>query len=209
MKYSGRLTLKLAVICSVLLAMASCGKPSSTLSGDGLYRYQAEEFTDLAEDGVGGEGRIYVDNAHPYEDIMGAIMADAWNATIDGNGVEIHGLQISNIKVNEVVWEIGGGTAADSMIMYLEDARLVLEHFDGQETNISLGEMLLVDRPNQIVRFLPNEDDLTEWMAENRPDRMYFEYRLRDVFTPEAPLPVKYEILLSYNYTYEEREAKE
>lgn len=204
-----RTTLNLAACCSVMLVMASCGKPSSTLSGENLYRYQAEEFTDLTEDAVGGEGRIYVDNAHPYEDIMGAIMADAWSATIDGNGVEIHGLEISNIQVNEVVWDIGGGTAADSLIMYLEDARLILAYFDGQELSISLGEMLLVDRPNQIVRFLPNEDVLTEWMAENRPDRMYFEYSLRDVFSPEAPLPVKYEVLFSYDYSYEEREAKE
>lgn len=162
----------------------------------------------MTEDAVLGKGRIYVDNARPYEDIMGAIMADAWSAEINGNGVEISGLEITQIKVNEIVMDISGGTAANSMILYLEKAGLVLEYFDGQEVSISLGEMLLVDRPNQIVRFLPNEDDLTSWMEENRPDRMYFTYELRDIFTPDGPLPVRYEILFSYEYAYEESEAK-
>ncbi len=192
--------------CSIVVS--SCGKPSSTASGNSLHRYQAEEYTDLTEDAVLGKGRIYVDNARPYEDIMGAIMADAWSAEINGNGVEISGLEITQIKVNEIVMDISGGTAADSMILYLEKAGLVLEYFDGQEVSISLGEMLLVDRPNQIVRFLPNEDDLTSWMEENRPDRMYFTYELRDIFTPDGPLPVRYEILFSYEYAYEESEAK-
>lgn len=153
-------------------------------------------------------GRIYVDNARPYEDIMGAIMADAWSAEINGNGVEMRGLEITDLKVSEIRMDISGGTAADSMILYLQKAGLVLEYFDGQEVSISLGDMLMVDRPNQMVRFLPNEDDLTSWMKENRPDRMYFEYELRDIFTPKGPLPVRYEILFSYEYTYEESEAK-
>lgn len=200
---------KWAVLEAIVLALilSSCGRSEGTAVGDNLHRYESNESIDLSEDAVIGQGRIYVDNTRLYEDIMGAIMADAWSTDINGKGVELSELEITNIKVHEVRFDIGGGLA-DSMLLYLESSRLLIGNAGEDGLEVLLGSMLLVDVANAQVLFLPSEEDLTGWVESNRPDRMFFEYNLRDIFTPDTPLPVSYEILFSYEYTYLEREPK-
>ena len=186
------------------LTLASCGKSSSTALGDDAVRYQAEDYQELDNFAVEYKGKLYVENAAPYRDIMGDLMADAWATDINGNGVEMTGLEISNCYAREIRWDIRDN--ADSLLLYLESARLVLNNRWEEGSSVVLGEMILVDVANEEVLFTPVEEDITEWLETNRPDELYFEYTFRDVWSLQAPLLVRYEILFGYEYEYEESE---
>lgn len=189
------------------IALSACDKSEAITSGDGGIRYQAEEYTNLTEDAVFYEGRIYVDNVNLYEDMIGSVLSNALLATTNGNDERISDVTLSNFEWPLVEFDIYTAEA-DSMAYHLESARLIIANSSFTEQKVEVASMVLVDGINGKVIFAPTNDDLLSWIESNRPDEMYFEYKLRN-FTPAVgPLNVKYEILTSFEYSYESSEDK-
>ena len=153
------------------------------------------------------EGRIYVDNVDFYEDMIGSVLTNALASTINGNDERISDVTLSNFEFSLVQFDIFP-SEADSMIYHLESAKLVMANKVFAEQKVEVAPMIVVDGINGKVIFAPITDDLLEWIESNRPDQMYFEYKLRNFTKATGPLNVKYEILTSFDYSYESSEDK-
>jgi hypothetical protein len=197
----------LVSLFAVAISLSACDKSEAITSGDGGLRYQAEEYTNLTEDAVFNEGRIYVDNVNLYEDMIGSVLSNALSATTNGNDERISDVTLANLEFSLVRFGIFP-SEADSMTYHLESARLIMANSSFVEQKVEIATMVLVDGINGDVIFAPTTDDLLGWIESNRPDEMYFEYTLRNFTKAVGPLNVKYEILTSFGYSYESSEDK-
>ena len=188
-------------------SFSGCKKSESVSSGNGGIRYQAEEYTNLTEDAVFYEGRIYVDNVDLYEDMIGSVLTNALASTTNGNDERISDVTLSNFEFSLVQFYIYP-SEADSMTYHLESANLVMANKAFAEQKVEVAQMVVVDGINGKVIFAPTTDDVLDWIKSNKPDEMYFEYKLRNFTQAAGPLNVKYEILTSFDYSYESSEDK-
>lgn len=191
----------------LVLTLFACNKSESVTSGSNGIRYQAEEYTDLAEDAVFYEGRIYVDNVALYEDMIGSVLANALASTTNGNDERISDVTLSNFEFSLVQFYIYP-SEADSMTYHLESAKLVMANKAFAEQKVEVAQMVVVDGINGKVIFAPTTDNMLDWIESNKPDEMYFEYKLRNFTQAAGPLNVKYEILTSFDYSFESSEDK-
>ena len=139
--------------------------------------------------------------------MIGSVLASALSATTNGNDERISDVTLSNLEFTLVEFDIFP-SEADSMTYHLESARLIMVNSAYAEQQVEIATMLVVDGINGSVIFAPATDDLLGWIESNKPDEMYFEYKLRNFTKAVGPLNVKYEILTSFDYSYESSEDK-
>lgn len=190
------------VLVAVFFSFLSCQKSGSTASGEDAVRYESDDYFEMNIAPLVFTGKIKVENAAPYRDIMGDLMSDAWTADIDGKGVSMTGLQLMNCGPQLI--ELSIESNIDSMLYYFESAQLVLTVNGQNSPEIILGESAGIDIVRRVVNFNIVASDLCEFLSSNRPDEMYFEYTLKDERPIRTPLQVKYEVLFGYSYEYEE-----
>jgi len=190
-----------------LFTLMACNKSEPITSGESSLVYEAEEFVDLSEDVVLGKGRVYVENVSPYEDMFGEVLSLAFDGTTNGNDERVSDVTLSNVKVNSVGLRIYM-EQADTILYHFKNARLILRNSIDPDQSIELATYITIDAINSQLLFLPNEQDLTDWMALVRPDEMYFEYEFNFLKSPESPIDVGYKINIGYDYSYESSEDK-
>jgi hypothetical protein len=191
-----------------MLALWACNKDGSIVSSDdSLIRYRAAEYVDLSEDVVVGMGRVYIDNASPYADILGDVMSNALEATLNGKPTRITNVEISDIKVVDVFMEIYSGEAP-GFVEHLTRMDLVFEDQNGSVTPTVLATFSAVNASNGQLNFTWTGDDYTALFKDHSDYVLYFDYEFASPLSPDEPLNVKYELLLNYDYSYEEFEDK-
>ena len=193
---------------SVLLinGLSSCESGGIT-SGDGGLRYESEGDVDIMTNfsAVVNTAKVYVDNARLWEDIVGAVMADALEGRTNGNPNKFSDIQINNLHLSYIrfrsSWDI------DRIKNFLVDAELRLEYFEGnQYTGIKLSDFVRVNTVDKEVTFDLDFRDITDFTRTNRPDKMYFYFEFND--NPGAALEITYELIFDWQYSYMDEEDK-
>lgn len=191
----------------VSLFMLSCNKDEPLSSGENGIRYEAKEYTDLAEDVTVGIGRIYVENVSPYEDMVGSIMSSALDGTTNGNDERISDVSITDVAFSLIELRIYS-EEADTLERYLKDIKLILGAESDPYGIKEVASFSDIDRSNNIITFDANTEDLTSWIKEARPSQMYFDYEFNYLTVPKGPIHLKYEVIMDFNYAYESSEDK-
>ena len=197
------------LLFSVLIAsvFTACKKDPAQVSGTNSVVFEADEFQDLMTNfsGLVNTAKLSVNDAKPYELMIGNVVSSAMKATINGNGTEISNIEITNIRVSTI--ELYSPWDINTLDTYLQDAELNLEYLNSSATIIKmeLGEYSNVNLSSKNVEFTPTAADLTSFMANN-PDRLRFDLQFNG--QPLSSMEVKYRIVFDYAYSYDERERK-
>jgi hypothetical protein len=196
-----------AAIC-VVLSVYSCKKDPSQVSGTNSLVFESEEEVDAVTNfsAFVNLSTLYIENAQPYQNILGHIANEAQGTQINGNGVEISNITISNIHLSAV--ELYSGYQINDFQTYLEECELFLQYYDFSSSSYvgsSIATLSSVSNSQSKVLFTITAGDLTEFFKLN-PDRLYFKFKFNA--PPPQDMEAKYRIVFDYSYTYGERELK-
>ena len=169
-------------------------------------RHESDETLDLITNfsAVVNSSKLFIDNASPYEHIVGDILTDVKQTTINGNGVEISNIEITDIYISDI--ELRSSWDIDDIDTYLIDSELILRYFNGGGySEYKLAKFRDVITGDKEITYTLDQNELSAFMHE-RPDEMFFTFQFNG--RQKDALKVTYEIYFSYNYSYEEREVK-
>lgn len=199
--------LRISKLLLLSLIIFSCGKNKSESKGSSTVVYEPKSYIDLMTnfEAVVNKSSVYINNANPYQTILGNVMLNANLSKINGNGVEISEVVISNIMVTTV--ELTEVQEMDTLVKYLTDSELKLRYISntGAYVDRLIGNFKSYNKSTKKVIFEPVTEDLTSFM-ENKPDHLFFQFVLNG--RPTISMKLKYFIGFNYNYSYKEREVK-
>jgi hypothetical protein len=194
-------------LCLIVLAFVSCKKDPLRVSGTNSLVYESEAYTDVMTnfEALINRSVLHVENADPYRHIIGNVIENAAKTQIDGNGVAISNIEISNVRVTSL--ELYSGFDIALLDEHLGAADVSLSYLDASSTlvSISLGTLSSINNGQSKVLFSPTGVDLTSFM-KNNPDRLSFNLYFNDV--PSSSIDVKYRVGFDYSYAYDEAEVK-
>lgn len=191
----------------IVLGFMSCKKDPSRVSGTNSLVYESEAYVDVMTnfEALINRSVLNVENADPYRHIMGNVIENAAKTQIDGNGVAISNIEISNIRATSL--ELYSGFDIGLLDEHLATADVSLSFLDASSTwvTMSLGTLSSINNGQSKVIFSPSGVDLTSFM-KNNPDRLSFNLYFNDV--PAGSIGVKYRVGFDYSYSYDEAEVK-
>jgi hypothetical protein len=200
---TGRFFMLLFVFSTVLW---SCKKEPSKSSGSASLIYASEEYADATTNFVAllNTAELPVENASPYANMIGDVMVNALSSTMNGSGMAVSQVEITNVRVSAL--EIYSGYDFDVLTDYLTGAQLVLSHVEGSTNPVSvnLGSMINFNTGEKKVVFSPSSADLTDFLKGN-PDDLHFDLQFNGV--PGSSIDVKYKVVFDYQYAYELEET--
>ncbi|MEX1190027.1 MAG: hypothetical protein WED33_12275 [Bacteroidia bacterium] len=193
----------------LLCILSSCKKPVSSAEGRNTIVYESEGEINLMSNysNFVNIATLYIDNAKPYEAMVGAVIANAKETTINNNGVEISEIIISDIILSDV--QITCVANLSGLNNLLESSMIDLQYFDTNLGNYVSNEIATFSQVNMQsaqVEYTLNAVDLTPIM-EKKPDKLMLKFNFSDEPTPD--IKVSYRITFDYNYKYDERERKD
>ena len=195
----------LFILCCMVLI--SCRKDPSTTSGTSSIRYESENYIDLRTNFAAfvNTTTVEVENANPWQDILGQVMTDASQSTIDGKPVSVSNLEITNVRASSI--ELYCGYDFDDLQQYLDGGSVLLKYLDasGSMVSMSLGTLGSFNASEKKAYFTSNSTDLTSFI-KNKPDHLTFDLQLSGL--PPSEIDVKYSISFDYNYSYEIAKTK-
>lgn len=150
--------------------------------------------------------RLYIDNASPYLQMLGQVIADAKETTINDNGTEISNITLTDVKINEI--QLTCTQNLDVMRDLLNNCTLELQYYDipsSSYTGITLATFTEVNMQSAMVEFALNQNQLASFM-ENQPDKFFFDFHFDSY--PVVPIEVEYRVTFRYAYSYDEKERK-
>lgn len=190
-----------------ILTIASCATSPSETSGTNSVVYEPDGYVDVMSnfEAVVNKSNVYVNNARPYEEMIGAVMADAKNNRINGKGISISDITIRDVSVTTIA--LTNVQEIDTLGKYLQGGTLVLSYINSSSVKqeLVLGALSNVDYYNRKIVFSVVGADITSFM-ENRPDNLTFALQLNG--RPSIPLKVKYNVGFNFAYAYQEKENK-
>lgn len=200
--------IKLGVIALMTIVLHACKKDPSIAVGSNSIVYESEENVDAVTNfsAFVNLSTLYVENASPYESILGNIATQAQESTINGNGVEISNINITNIRLTTV--ELYSAFQINDFNTYLQECDLYLQYYDVSTSNYvgsSIATLSSVSLSQSKVLFSIISEDLTQFF-KRKPDRLYFKFKFNA--PPPQEMQVKYRIAFDYDYSYDERERK-
>jgi hypothetical protein len=132
-------------------------------------------------------------------------MSTGLQSTINGNGVSIGNVQVTNIRITSL--ELYCPYDLSDFSNYLNDCEVLLQYLDNSANWVSseLGSFSSISNSNSKVLFNTASGDLTTFM-KNKPNRILFKFDFNGV--PTSDLEVKYRVGFDYNYSYETAEQK-
>lgn len=189
------------------LAIISCKKDPGIASGSNSLVYESDAFVSVMTNfsSVVNTAQLEVENANPYNHIIGEVMSTGLQSTINGNGVAISNVQITNIKITSL--ELYCPYNLSDFSNYLNDCEVLLQYLDNSANWVSseLGTFSSINNSSSKVLFNTVNGDLTTFM-KNKPTRIVFKFNFSGV--PPSELEVKYSVGFNYNYSYETSEQK-
>ena len=193
----------------ISLAISSCKKEPGFSMGSNNIVYESQGSIDLLTNMTAfiNTSTLYVDNASPYYQMLGQVIADAKEAKIDGNGTEISNIELSNVKISEI--QLRCTNNLSELRNLLGNCTLELQYYDiptNSYTGLTLGTFTEVNMQSAMVEFALSQNDLSTFM-KNRPDRMFLKFNFNSL--PTNSIEVKYKIFYSFEYSYDERELKD
>lgn len=189
------------------VVMMSCRKDPSVSSGSSSIRYESENDIDIMTNftPVVNTATVQVENANPWQDILGIVMAGASEMTIDGKPVAVSNLEITNVKASYM--ELYSGYDFDALEQYVDGGAVVMKYLDGSGNMVSktIGTLGSFNASSKKVYFTSDGSDLTSFL-KNNPDFISFDLELNGV--PTGTIEVKYSIGFDYSYSYETTKVK-
>lgn len=201
--------MKRHIFAFILLAtsIVSCKKDPGISSGSNSLVYESDAFVSVMTNfsAVVNTAALEVDNVNPYNHMIGEVMSTGLEATINGNGVAISNVQITNIKITSL--ELYCPYNLSDFSNYLTSCEVLLQYLDNSANWVTseLGSFSSISNSNSKVLFNTASGDLTSFMR-NKPNRIVFKFNFSGV--PTSELEVKYRVGFDYNYTYETAEQK-
>jgi hypothetical protein len=201
--------MKKQIFASLLLVIliSSCKKEPGISSGSNSLVYESDAFVSVMTNfsAVVNTANLEVDNANPYNHIIGEVMSTGLQSTINNNGVAISNVQITNIKITSL--ELYCPYDLSDFSNYLTDCEVLLQYLDNSANWVSseLGTLSQVNNSSAKVLFNTASGDLTTFM-KNKPNRILFKFDFNGM--PTSDLEVKYKVVFDYNYSYEVVEQK-
>lgn len=191
------------------LVFSSCKKDPSQAGGSNSLVYESEGDVNLLTNfsSFVNIATFHIENAKPYENIIGDIISTGKETLINGNGTEISNIEVSNIMLQDV--EITCTKNLTLLNNILDDCTLQLEYFDFQTSSpisLDIATFNQVNMQSAIIEFNIPQTDLTSFM-ENKPDNLRLKLQFNDA--PSDEIEVNYRISFRYDYTYDERERKD
>jgi hypothetical protein len=191
----------------LVISISSCKKEPGIASGSNSLVYESDAFVSVMTNfsAVVNTADLEVDNANPYNHIIGEIMSTGLQSTINGNGVTIGNVQVTNIRITSL--ELYCPYDLSDFSNYLTDCEVLLQYLDNSANWVSsvLGSFSSISNSNSKVLFNTASGDLTTFM-KNKPNRILFKFDFNGV--PTSDLEVKYRVGFDYNYSYETAEQK-
>jgi hypothetical protein len=191
----------------LVLSISSCKKDPGISSGSNSLVYESDAFVSVMTNfsAFVNTAQLEVDNANPYNHIIGEIMSTGLESTINGNGVAISNVKVTNIKITSL--ELYCPYDLSDFSNYLTNCEVLLQYLDNSANWVSseLGTFSSINNSSSKVLFNTAGGDLTPFM-ENKPNRILFKFDFSGV--PTTDLEVKYRVGFDYNYTYETAEQK-
>jgi spore germination protein GerM len=190
----------------LLIIISSCKKPISYSEGRNTLLYESEGEINLMSNysNFVNIATLYIENAKPYEQMVGDVITSAKEATINNNGVELSNIEITNINISDIQVTCVANLAG--MNNLLESSVLDLQYFNFDTGNYTSNEIATfsdVNMQSAMVEYNLNATDLTPIM-EKKPDRLMFKFNFSG--EPNPDIKVTYRITFDYNYRYDERE---
>jgi hypothetical protein len=190
-----------------VITVSSCKKDPAISSGSNSLVYESDAFVSVMTNfsAVVNTAQLEVDNANPYNHIIGEIMSTGLQSTINGNSVAISNVQVSNIRITSL--ELYCPYDLSDFSNYLTDCEVLLQYLDNSANWVSseLGTFSSINNSNSTVLFNTANGDLTGFM-KNKPTRILFKFDFNGM--PMSELEVKYRVGFDYNYSYETTEQK-
>lgn len=188
---------------------SACSKDPSVASCTNSLVYESEEDVNLLTNfsAFVNTATFYIENAKPYEHIIGDIISSAKESRINGNGVEISNIEVKNIILQNV--EITCTKNLSLLNNTLADCTLQLEYFDIQTNGpvtLNIATFNEVNMQSATIDLNIPLNDLTSFI-ENKPDNLMLKLQFND--SPTDAIEVSYRIAFSYEYSYDERERKD
>ncbi len=187
--------------------IVSCKKDPGIVSGSNSLIYESDAFVSVMTNfsTVVNTAQLEVDNANPYNHMIGEVMSTGLEATINGNGVAVSNVQITNIKITSL--ELYCPYDLSDFSNYLTNCEVSLQYLDNSANWVTseLGTFSSISNSNSKVLFNTASGDLTSFM-KNKPNRIVFKFNFSGA--PTSELEVKYKVGFDYNYTYESAEQK-
>jgi hypothetical protein len=191
----------------LVISISSCKKEPGISSGSNSLVYESDAFVSVMTNfsAVVNTAQLEVDNANPYNHIIGEIMSTGLESTINGNGVAISNVKVTNIKITSL--ELYCPYDLSDFSNYLNDCEVLLQYLDNSANWVSseLGSFSSISNSNSKVLFNTANGDFTSFM-KNKPTRIIFKFNFSGV--PSSELEVKYRVGFDYNYSYETSEQK-
>lgn len=191
----------------LVITVSSCKKEPGISSGSNSLVYESDAFVSVMTNfsPVVNTSELEVDNANPYNHIIGEIMSTGLQSTINNNSVAISNVQISNIKITSL--ELYCPYDLSDFSSYLTDCEVLLQYLDNSANWVSseLGSFSSISNSSSKVLFNTASGDLTGFM-KNKPTRILFKFNFNGM--PISDLEVKYRVGFDYNYSYETTEQK-
>jgi hypothetical protein len=191
----------------LVISISSCKKDPGIASGSNSLVYESDAFVSVMTNfsSVVNTAHLEVDNANPYNHIIGEVMSTGLESTINENGVAISNVKITNIKITSL--ELYCPYDLSDFSNYLNTCEVQLQYLDNSANWVSseLGTYSSINNSNSKVLFNTANGDLTSFM-ENKPNRILFKFDFNGV--PTSNLEVKYRVGFDYDYTYEITEQK-
>jgi hypothetical protein len=201
--------MKKQIFASLLfvISISSCKKEPGISSGSNSLIYESDAFVSVMTNfsAVSNTANLEVDNANPYNHIIGEVMSTGLQSTINSNGVAISNVQITDIKITSL--ELYCPYDLSDFSNYLTDCVVSLQYLDNSANWVSseLGTFSQVNNSSRKVLFNTANGDLTTFM-KNKPNRILFKFDFNGM--PMSDLEVKYTVGFDYNYSYEVVEQK-
>jgi hypothetical protein len=188
-------------------AIVSCKKDPAIVSGNNSLIYESDAFVSVMTNfsSVVNTAQLEVDNVNPYNHMIGEVMSTGLEATINGNGVAVSNVQITDIKITSL--ELYCPYDLSDFSNYLTNCEVLLQYLDNSANWVTseLGTFSSISNSNSKILFNTASGDLTSFM-KNKPNRIVFKFNFSGA--PTSELEVKYKVGFDYNYTYESAEQK-
>lgn len=200
-------------IVSLLLIIAvslvsACKKTPSNSTGSNSIVYESQSNINLMSDysEFVNKANLYVENATPYEQMMGSVMASASENLIDNNGTQISNIQFSNVRISDI--HVTCKQNLNDLNTMLQSCDMIMQYFDydaGNYVDVELATFYDVNMQSAEIDFNLAAIDLLP-ILEKRPDRLVFKFQFSD--RPSQDIEFSYRIVFDYNYSYDENELK-
>lgn len=191
----------------LVISLSSCKKDPGISSGSNSLVYESDAFVSVMTNfsAVVNTAELEVDNANPYNHMIGEVMSTGLQSTINDNGVAISNVQITNIKITSL--ELYCPYDLSDFSNYLTDCEVLLQYLDNSANWVTseLGSFSSISNSSGKVLFNTASGDLTAFM-KNKPTRIVFKFDFSGV--PTSDLEVKYRVGFDYNYSYEVAEQE-